>query len=123
MRQPIQYRSWLIVLLMYGSVAFGAPDPIDRLIESLPTHGLWINGIFPKVELPATATASHVVAECMAIAHIDKYSIVEVRDVAMPGITEKYRAVLVSTSDGQKIVLMSYENPIVGWWTRIYDAK
>jgi len=116
-------RLWLITLLMYSSLAVSASDPIDRLVQSLPSNGLWTNGLFPKIMLPATADASQVIAECMVGAHIEKYSILEIRDVAVAGLSVKYLAVLVDSTAGQKIVLMQYASPASGWWTRIYDAK
>jgi len=116
-------RLWLIALLMHSSLAISASDPIEQLVTSLLSNGLWTNGLFPKIALPATADASQVVAESMASAHIEKYSISELRDITILGVSEKCRAALVETNSGRKIVLMIYSSPTTGWWTRIYDAR
>ena len=116
-------RLLLLTLLVYGLTASAATDPIDRLVSSLPSNGLWINGLFPKITLPDTANPSQVVAACMVNAHIERYSILAVRNVTIAGVSERYVAALVDSNVGQKVVLLRYSSPDIGWWTRVYDAK
>ncbi|MGA2867154.1 MAG: hypothetical protein ABSF95_21975 [Verrucomicrobiota bacterium] len=107
-----------------------APDPIQRLVARLSSsHGLWQNGLFPKLDLPATASTEQVVSRVFQMSGFDKghvttHRILETRQVRIPGsLPDIYTAVLVDTDLGKKIVLLKHEGPAAGWWSRVYDAE
>lgn len=105
-------------------------DPIDRLADQLSsTRGAWINGSFPEINLPSTATTEQVVTaffQTMKDAHggVPSHKTLRVKEIQIPiGLPdpEQYAAALVQTKSGKKIVLVKFENKAVGWWTRLYD--
>ena len=117
-------RPLLPAIFLLFSVACHAVEPVDSLLQSLSGQNLWQNGLFPTVNLPASASPRQVAAESLRNARIDKFTIVEVREVIIPGASmDKYSAVVVDSAPGQKIVLLRHLGPGNGWWTRIYDAK
>lgn len=105
-------------------------DAIETLVSRLSSsHGLWENGLFPKLDLPASASTEQVVARVFQMTGFDKgrvenYHILEIRRVRIPWAgLDSYTAVLVDTELGKKIVLLKHEGPAVGWWSRVYDAE
>ena len=117
---------WLISLL-----GCSTPDPISVLTNRLNDEvgGLWINGTYPIIHLPATATTTDVLNEAIKKTgfdegHIKKYKILTTRTVSLrAGNTNEYCALLIDSDLGRKILLMRYEGEITGWWTRFYNAK
>jgi hypothetical protein len=109
--------------------AAAASDSIDRLMARLSSyHGLWQNGAFPKLDVPATASTEQVVIRVFQKISFDKgrvakSSILETRQVRIPGsLPDEYTAVLVETDLGRKIVLLQHVAEPLGWWSRVYDA-
>jgi hypothetical protein len=107
-----------------------ASDPVERLVARLSSsHGLWQNGLFPKLDLPATASTKQVVSRVFPMTgfdkgHVAEHRILETRQVRIPGsLPDSYTAVLVDTDFGRKILLLKHEGPAVGWWSRVYDAE
>jgi hypothetical protein len=103
-------------------------DPIDTLVTNLnASHGLWINGMYPIIELPADAKTEQVLAAAVKMTgfdqgHIKTYKIVEVRTVQInTGRAEPYSAALVESDLGMKIFLFKAERSN-RWWTRFYDV-
>ena len=106
------------------------PDSIEALVARLSSsHGLWVNGVFPTLDLPAAASTEQVVARVFQMTgfdkgHVSSHRILETRQVrigdSFPDAT--YTAVLVDTDLGRKIVLLQYSSPSVGWWSRVYDG-
>ena len=104
------------------------PDPIAALVTRLSaTHGLWINGMFPDLDLPATAPTQQVLEQVFKKTGFDKgnvrtFQIIETRQVQIPaaGFSDAFTAVLVETDLGRKIVLLKSSS--VSWWSRVYDA-
>jgi hypothetical protein len=110
--------------------AAAAADSIDRLIARLSSsHGLWRNGLFPRLDLPATASTEQVIARVFQRTGIDKGRVsksrnVQIRQVRIPGsLPDEYTAVLVETDLGRKIVLLQRVSGSLGWWSRVYDAE
>jgi hypothetical protein len=104
------------------------PDPIEALVDRLSSsHGMWTNGMFPKLDLPATASAEQVVARVFKMISFDKgrvksHRILETREIRIRGpLPDTYTALLVDTDFGRKIVLLQYTSPSVGWWSRVFD--
>jgi len=104
-------------------------DPVDRLVAKLSSsHGLWRNGEFAILGLPATASTEQVVARVFQMdgfepSQVAKHRILKVRKVRIPGDDpDIYTAVVIDTDFGRKIVLLKYQGPAAGWWSRIYDA-
>jgi hypothetical protein len=123
--------------------AIAKGDPIAALVERLSASHLWQNGLSPILGLPATASIDEVIARMFekvsfAEGRVTQYRILETRLVqipenlsyassAAPRIAERlpytYIAALVRTDFGDKIVLLKYEDPRTGWWSRVYDPR
>jgi hypothetical protein len=104
-----------------------ADDPISKQIASFDPYGLWTNGTSPKIDLPATASTEEVLTAMFGRVGFDKghvktHRVAEEREVHVGKDPTAYRAVLVETDLGRKVVLLRYESPATGWWTRAYDA-
>ncbi|HUG73167.1 MAG TPA: hypothetical protein VMK82_07080 [Steroidobacteraceae bacterium] len=99
-------------------------DPIAELVARLSaTGGLWTNGMFRKIDLPATAPIPQVLKSALEYNRYDKrvvtaHRITETRGVRI-GVEQGYTAVLVDTDLGRKIVLLRHVP--IGWWSRVYD--
>jgi hypothetical protein len=118
-------------------------DPITTLVERLSASPLWGNGRFPTLGLPATASTDEVIARIFektgfAEGQVTHYRILETRLVQIPDdsaypnsgagriakrLPYTYMAALVRTDLGDKIVLLKYEDPPTGWWSRVYDPR
>ena len=118
---------FIIVLLLSGCAS--TPDPVDRLVSRLSaSHGLWLNGFSPILDLPATASTEQVVSRVFQMTgfdrgHVTRWKILKVRAVHIPPDTGAYTAVIVDTDFGRKIVLLEYEGASAGWWSRIFDLE
>lgn len=114
----------IIALWLAGCAT--TPDPIDRLVKDLYSSGLWQNGSFPVINLPATASTEDVVCKVLELdRQVTNYYIVKVRHVSIHSdFLHLYTAVIVQTNLGEKIVLFKYEGQTHGfWWSRVYEAK
>jgi len=118
-------------------------DPIARLVGSLSASHVWRNGMYPELRLPATAATDEVIARVFEMTSFQEgrakgYRILETRlvqisenlpytNIAAVRISESlpytYIAALVRTEFGDKIVLLKYEGPRTGWWSRVYDSR
>ncbi len=106
------------------------PDSIDLLVARLASsHGFWINGLSLTLSLPATASTEEVLARVFQMTgfdkgHVSTHRVLETRQVRIPDSfpDAAYTAVLVETDFGRKIVLLRYESPTLGWWSRVYDG-
>jgi hypothetical protein len=102
-------------------------DPIISLVKRLSADrsGEWVNGLYPRLDLPATASVYEVLDRMFQRAPFDEgyvkeYRIVEMRRVVIAGLrSEPYTAAIVDTNFGRKIVLFRRER--LDWWTRIYE--
>ena len=104
-------------------------DPVDRLVTRLSSsHGLWRNGEFPSLGLPASASTEQVVSKVFQMTGFERgqvttHRILKVRKARIPGdLPDIYTAVVTDTDFGRKIVLFKYEGAATGWWSRVYDA-
>ena len=123
-----------IISSLLAEVESGESDSIDRLVARLSTIlGLWINGTFPIIDLPGTATTGEVLAEVFKMigfdeGHVSDYKVIETREVQLPGVGDirPYIAVHVDTDLGEKIALLrfeTYESGSSNWWSRVYNIK
>ena len=109
-----------------GSVG---PDPIIALVERLSADrsGDWVNGLYPRLDLPATATVEAVFDRMFQRSpfnegFVSDYTIVEMRPVVIEGLRpEPYTAAIVDTNLGRRIILFRRER--LDWWTRIYELE
>ena len=106
-----------------------AADPITQLVERLSaSHGLWRNGLFPSLGLAENASNEQIVARVFEVSTFDQgrvteHRILQTRHVQIPtGQQELYIAILVETNIGRKIVLVKFDGPAAGWWSRVYAA-
>jgi hypothetical protein len=107
-----------------------ATASIDRLVARLSSSdGLWKNGLFPRLDVPATASTEHLVTAAFQKTSVDgrrvaTFRIVEHRQVRIPGTPpDGYTAVLAETDLGTRIVLLQHLSKQLGWWSRVYDAE
>lgn len=104
-------------------------DPITRLVEKLAASHVWRNGMYPELMLPATASTDEVIARVFEVTSFGQgrakqYRILETRLVQISeSLPYTYIAALVRTELGDKIVLLKYEDPPTGWWSRVYDSR
>jgi hypothetical protein len=106
------------------------PDAISRLVASFAgTHGVWLNGASPELDLPADATDDEVLTKLFKMitppeGKITSYKIRERRRVEL-GASEEippdkgYQAFELETNIGPKIVLVRHYKT-GGWWCRTY---
>ena len=107
-------------------------DPITQLVERLSaSHGLWRNGLFPSLGLIEHASDEQIVARVLQLSTFDEgrvtqHRILQTRRVQIRAghqePQEIYTAILVGTSIGRKIVLLKFNGPASGWWSRVYAA-
>ena len=113
-----------IAALLFGCAT--KPDPIDRLVASLSPprssvaplriYHAWDEGMYPALELPATASTDEVVEKALRMSQIGggvygpkvSYKIKKLRLVREEGgcLPNQYTAVLVQTKFREKIVLL-----------------
>lgn len=107
--------------------AAAGEDAISRQVKKLDAHGLWTNGLSPNIDLPPTASTADVVVKVLAAVGFDKghvktHRVLTEREVRVGTDPKPYRAALVETDLGKKVLLMRYESDSSGWWSRVYDA-
>jgi len=105
------------------------PDAIDALVTKInATQWMWINGIYPIIELPSDSTPDQVLTAAVKVTgfdqgHIKTYKIHDIREVQLnTGQPETYSAALVESEFGPKIFLFKPEKNN-RWWTRFYDVE
>jgi len=106
-------------------------DPIEQLVAELSaTHGMWENGDFPVLDLPQTASPEDVIKKRFSMGLLIReaahYQILKIRQIHIPIAeigSDLYTAVVVRLDSGDKIVLIKYCGPKIGWWSRVYDIK
>ena len=118
----------IAILVILHLVGCSTPDPITTLSQRLnESGGLWVNGLFPNIDLPPTATLTEVLNEAIIYSgfdegHIKKYKIITVRQVTLnDGMNSEYTAAFIDSDLGQKIFLMRYMGKT--WWTRFFNPK
>jgi len=100
---------------------------IDALVARLNAHPMWDNGGFSAITLPESAPVPKIVDRALALQSPDfkttpPHRILETRKV---NIGTDYTACRVQlTNGGRKIVLIRWlgNDPVIGWWSRIFDA-
>lgn len=106
------------------------PDPIDRLVaDYAATHGMWVNGIYPILDLPQTASQKQVIKRALEIHgfgsdQVASIKILKIRHIYIPPTypnDTRLFAALVQVKAGEKIVLFRYEGR--DWWSRVCDVK
>ena len=112
----------------YGTRA-AVSDPIDSLVQRLnATHGMWINGLYPDINLPANAQPEEVLAAAVKMTgfdqgHIKSFKIESLRQVELMAAGQQtFSVALVDTDFGKKIFMFRPERNN-GWWTRFYDVE
>lgn len=111
-----------------SATAAPASDPIDRLVARLSASPMWNNGGFAKIDLPKAAKTADVLAKVFASISFDqgpvtRHKIVEERKVHIANDDHDYTAIVVDTNFGQRVALISYWGPTVGWWSRVFDDE
>jgi hypothetical protein len=125
-------RKFSVCILSLIAVAFAehevAMDPIDEIGQKLNSDktGLWVNGVFPAINLPADVKADTVIKEAITKVGFDKgyiktFKIVEVRQLRLDALgMQNCSAALIETDLGTKVLLFKYDKNS-SWWTRFFD--
>jgi hypothetical protein len=110
------------------STAADSALTIDALVARLSSPqyaGSWINGGYPKLALPSSASTEEVLRLMFQRMSFDEgrvttFEIKEERDVTIGHDTRPYHAVRLDTDRGNVIVLLRYQEPSASWWSRAY---
>ena len=121
----------IAMLCVLSAVGCSTVDPINALSARLMSsaYGMWTNGPFPIIDLPESASVQEVLDKGVTMWGFDEggittYKVITTRKVRLEvGDMPEYTATLIDSNLGQKIFLMRYNGPKVGWWTRFYDAN
>lgn len=107
------------------------PDAIDRLESKLSSsHGLWMNGLFPMIDLPPDTPAETVAKQVFEKTGFDTGRITEFKILKQRYIfvkdasSERYLALQLKTNLGEKILLI--QKPLReggSWWSRVYSVE
>ena len=108
------------------------PDPIDQLVSDYTaSRGMWVNGAFPILGLPQTASQEEVVKRALekhAFSSEDAAhcKIIKIRQIYIPiphtdPPGEHLFTALVQVKADEKIVLFRWV--LSDWWTRVCDVK
>lgn len=104
-------------------------DAIQELVDRLSADrsGEWVNGLYPKLDLPRSATVEEVFDRMFQRVSFDdgrvtRFRILELRGVVIESLRpEQYNAAVVETDLGRKLVLFRRER--LDWWTRVYEIE
>lgn len=103
-----------------------SPDhgAIEALVTHLQsTHGLWVNGVQPQIDLPEQTPAAQIVARALrGYDGIGMPHVLEVRAVHVDEESPMRSAALVDTALGRRIVLFGYAGARDGWSTKVFAA-
>lgn len=100
-------------------------DPIGRLVQKLnETHGEWINGLSPALDLPPTASNDEVLLRIISRSGLGtNVRTLEMRkDCLIQVINPKedhFTAALVEVDAGKRIILFRRKGD--SWWSRVYE--
>jgi hypothetical protein len=83
-----------------------AIDAVSAIVKE--PGGLWLNGSFPALDLPASASPEDVVAMAVNRTILRNF--------------EGKSAALVIVGKQPKVVIYFFDTGIRRWWTRFYDA-
>jgi len=91
-------------------------DPISRVVRNESSSSGFPSGLYSTIKLPSTASEAEVVTKILS----RPVKILTKREVSIKD--ELYKAILVETTSGRKVVLIRYdENRKTGWWSRVYE--
>jgi hypothetical protein len=91
-------------------------DPINRVVRTESSSAGFPSGLYSPIKLPSTASEAEVVTKVLS----RPVKILTNREVSIKD--ELYKAVLVETTSGRKVVLIRYDkNQPTGWWSRVYE--
>ncbi len=117
----------LTVILVNATamVAAGADDEVARLANRLSEwHGMWENGLFRGIRLPADAPAESLAKEALLSTQFAKESfrsIVGAREIMVRG-SGRLKAIVISTDRGRRIILLRFVPTQMFWWNRTFDS-
>ncbi len=102
---------------------------LNNSIEALSTklsksNGLWTNGTFKPILLSENATDEQIIKQFVKNIvdeehKLTKHKILKSQQINIS--SQEYRAVLLDTNLGRKIIFMKFYSP-KSWWTKIFDA-
>ncbi len=98
-------------------------NAIDQVAQKLDPNGLWQNGGFPEIKLPADAKPEDVIASAVNVYDLGSkaYRILRVKRLDRSR-GDDMSAALVRVGKSPK-VLAFYPTGKSGWWTRFYDTE
>jgi hypothetical protein len=99
---------------------------IRRTTDKIDSHGLWLNGTFPQINLPSDAKPEDAIEAAVNQTSLESkaYRILKVEPFKNPSMPENVSgsAAVVQVGKAYKIVIF-YPFEKSGWWTRFYDAE
>ena len=102
-------------------------DPFAALVERLNArHGLWNNGSYSPIQMGEYASVKEILERATANQEFDdgkisSYRVLETRKLELNDAPAGYRAALISSNLGPKILVFKYEGE-QRWWSRFYDG-
>jgi hypothetical protein len=99
---------------------------ISRVTDKLEPHGLWMNGVSPRIDLPGDAPIEDVIDAAVNQSTLGSkgYRILQVQPFSRdhgPGPATGSAALLRIGKAHKVIILFPLDN--VGWWSRFYDTE
>jgi hypothetical protein len=99
---------------------------ISRVTDNLGSGGLWMNGHFPKIDLPGDAKTDDVIDAAVNQASLDSkaYNVLRVQPFKkdeMPGSVSGSAALLRVGKAYKVVIVFPFEKS--GWWSRFYDTN
>lgn len=123
-------RSLFFAIFLWLVGCASKPDPIDHLVSDYAaTHGMWVNGICPILDLPQTVSQEQVIKRALEMHgfgsdEVAACKILKVRHIYIPPTYPNDTglfAALVQVKTGEKIVLFNWDGR--DWWSRVCDVK
>ena len=96
------------------------------MTDKLQSGGLWLNGSFPKIDLPSNAKTDDVIDAAINQTILDSksYRVLRVQPFQrddIPGSVSGSVALLRVGKANKVVVLFPFEKS--GWWSRFYDTE
>ena len=99
---------------------------IARVTDTLQPGGLWLNGVYPKIDLPKDAKPEDVIDAAVntTLPNGKAYRVLSVKPLSgnpLPGEAPG-TAALLQVGKAYKVVIF-FPTGATGWWSRFYDTE
>jgi hypothetical protein len=111
-----------IAALFFATSALA--DSIDNVVARCGGP-LWLNGAYPILNLPSTASTKEVTAKVFAMTDFvgkgASFQILKNRQVHIRGASNDYTAVLIRTGSRDAVILLRFGGN--DWWSRLFTVN